>query len=107
MRYKTMLGVLCVCGLMAGTGCATVKSEVNALEKNPSALKGAEDGALQAAVKAELGKNAMTKAANLDASVKGGVVTLKGTASADVKAAAEKLAKVPGIGGVNNQIALK
>jgi osmotically-inducible protein OsmY len=113
MRFTMILGVLGVCGLLAGTGCATVKSEMTTLEKNPgalkdpSALKGVGDDALAAAVKTELGKNAKTKGANLDVAVKSGIVTLKGTASAEVKAEAQKIAMVPGINSVANQIAVK
>jgi osmotically-inducible protein OsmY len=102
-----ILGVLGVCGLMAGTGCATVKSEMGAIEKNPGALKGVEDDALRAAVKAGLDKNPKTKGANLDVAVKGGIVTLKGVASAEVKAEAQKLSMVPGVSSVTNQIAVK
>jgi osmotically-inducible protein OsmY len=103
--------VVGVAGLVGGTGCATMKKaeqEVEAeIKKNPNALKGAEDDALLAAAKVELSKNAKTKGHNFDVSVKGGVVTLKGTGPADAKAEAEKAVKVPGVSKVDNQITVK
>jgi osmotically-inducible protein OsmY len=110
MRLTTIFAVLVgVCGLVGGSGCATMKkaeAEVESeVKKNPNALKGAEDEALMAAVKVELGKDAKTKSHNFDVAVKAGVVTLKGTGPADAKAQAEKLAKgVPGVSKVENQI---
>lgn len=110
MRATTMLAVLAG-GLLTLGGCATVqniekKAEAE-VKAHPEALKSGEDGALTVAVKAELAKNAKTKPHNLDVAVKGGVVTLKGSAPADVKAEAEKAAKVPGVSKVENQITVK
>ncbi len=111
MRFTTIFTVLGVCGLLAGTGCATVqkveKEVQSEVKKNPNALKGMEDDALLAAAKVELGKNAKTKGHNFDVSVKAGVVTLKGTGPADAKAEAEKAVKVPGVTKVENQIVVK
>jgi osmotically-inducible protein OsmY len=111
MRALTIGMVLGVSGLLAATGCASVQKvegEVQTeMKKNPNALKGAEDGALLVAAKAELAKNDKTKSHGFDVAVKGGVVTLKGTGPADAKAEAEKAVKVPGVSKVDNQIVVK
>lgn len=111
MRVRMIGLVIGAAALLSATGCASVQKvegEVQAeLKKNPNALKGAEDGALTVAAKAELAKSDKTKSHNFDVTVKGGVVTLKGTGPADAKAEAEKIVKVPGVTKVENQIVVK
>ncbi len=108
MRLSTMVKVLGVCGLLAGTGCATVQKAETEIKNNPGEVKVIEDDALLASVKAELAKNAKTKAHNFDVAVKSGLVTLKGTGPADAKTEAENVVKgLPGSPKVDNQITVK
>jgi osmotically-inducible protein OsmY len=102
MRYTKILTALAACTLLAATGCASVQKVEAEVKSNPNALKGAEDDALLVTVKAALEKNPKTR--GVSASVKGGVVTLTGSGGADVKAEAEKTAKVPGVSSVTNNI---
>jgi osmotically-inducible protein OsmY len=104
MRFMTMFGVAAMVALF---GCAEVQKDVKAVESKVGGAKGMEDDALLAAVKVELGKDAKTKPHNFNATVKGGVVTLTGSGPADAKAQAEKVAKVPGVTSITNQIVVK
>jgi osmotically-inducible protein OsmY len=107
MRFSTIFTVLGVCCALGGTGCASVqkmeKQVQDEVKKNPAVA----DEALTVAAKAELAKNAKTKGAGFDVSVKGGVATLTGSGPADAKAEAEKAIKVPGVTKVTNNIVVK
>jgi osmotically-inducible protein OsmY len=125
MRLSMIWVGLGLCGLVAGTGCADVKKveteaaadtkgvdpshlkdDLNAIKKGD--IKTVGDDAVSVQVKNALGKDAKTKGANFNVAVKGGVVTLTGSGSADSKAQAEHLAKgVTGVSSVTNQITAK
>ncbi len=108
MRRSTIVTLLGVCGLLAATGCGAAQKVEAEVKSNPGMVKGAEDDALVASVKVELGKNAKTKSHNFDVAVSGGVVTLKGSGPADAKAEAESVVKgMPGSPKVVNQITVK
>jgi len=121
MRTATIWKMLGLCvALSSTTACAkmaaiekevkadvkqaqSIKKEVDAVKKGD--VGAGADAALEVAVKGALTKDAKTKGAGIDVDAKGGVVTLTGSASADVKAEAEKVAKgVPGVSKVVNKM---
>lgn len=114
MRTSTTWMVLGLCGLFATTGCATMKSIEKEAEKDVkkevTAVKEGKVGeiggaALGIAVTKKLSDDAALKGAKIDADVKDSTVTLKGTATAEQKAHAEKTVKdIPGVTKVVNDI---
>lgn len=114
MRTSVTWMMLGLCGLLTTTACATMKEVQKVaqqeVKKEVAAVKKGEVGAIGAvglgvAVNKKLADDAALKGANIDADVKDTTVHLKGTATAEQKAHAEKVVKeLPGVTKVTNDI---
>lgn len=120
MRDSRVWGMLALVSAVSVTACAdmsklqkevqagvkqaqTIQKSVDAAKKGD--LGGAQDAALSSSVKAALEKDAKTRGTGIEVEAKGGVVHLKGSVAADVKAEAEKIAKgIPGVSKVSNEL---
>jgi len=117
MRTSATWMMFGLCGVLATTACASIKKlekqaeanvpglkkEINAIKKGDvSTISGP---ALTVAVNNALSKDAGTKDAKIDVEVKGTVVHLKGTVTAEQKTHAEKIAgDVTGVTKVVNEL---
>lgn len=98
-----LLGALCACGLLLGTG-----RWAQAQQMSSSDTSSAKDTKLEKKIDSRLQHDQKLKARNLDASVSEGVVTLTGTVrNQSEKDHAEHLAHTKGVSNVDNQIQIE